>query len=438
MIAVAVDPRTRPYGPRGAAERLFYCRDPEILMDGPAGTGKSRAILEKIHLCLLKYPGSRGLIARKTRVSMTESVLVTFEAKVLPEGSPLTRGAQRAQRQSYLYPNGSVLVVGGMDNAGKVMSTEYDIVGVFETTELTEDDLEKLTTRLRNGVMPYQQLLADCNPAGPKHWLNQRALRGAMTRLLSRHEDNPTVTETYLNTLRALTGARRLRLYEGKWAAQEGLVYDEFGDANLIDEMPAGWQAWRKIRAVDFGFTNPFVCQWWAIDPDGRMYLYRELYKTGVLVEDHARHIVALSEGERYEATVADHDAEDRATLDRHHVPTVPANKAVTVGIQAVQARIRAAGDGKPRLFVLRTALVKPDAALVDKKRPYSTEQEFGEYIWPKEREAGADKDGKPLKEEPVKEHDHGMDSMRYAVMYVDSPRVVSTRERHLSRSYPA
>ena len=31
--------------------------------------------------------------------------------------------------------------------------------------------------------------------------------------------------------------------------------------------------------SVDFGFTNPIVIQWWAEDPDGRLYLYRELYR---------------------------------------------------------------------------------------------------------------------------------------------------------------
>jgi PBSX family phage terminase large subunit len=424
------DPRTRPYGPRGGASRLFYCKDSEILLDGPAGTGKSRAILEKIHLCLLKYEGARALIVRKTRTSMTESILVTYENKVLPAGSPIKAGPSRAMRQAYHYPNGSELVVGGMDKADKVMSTEFDIVGVFEGTELTEDDHEKLTTRLRNGVMPYQQLIVDCNPAGPKHWLNQRALRGAMVRLLSRHEDNPSVTETYLDKLRALTGARRLRLYEGKWAAQEGLVYDEWADANMVDAVPAGWEAWRKIRSIDFGFTNPFVCQWWAISPDGAMYLYREIYKTQTLVEDHARRIKALSEGETYEVTVADHDAEDRATLEKHGVPTRAANKAITPGIQAVQARIRPAGNGRRRLFIVRDALVDADSALIESKRPYSAEQELGEYVWPK------DQTGKAQKEIPVDEHNHGMDALRYAVAYVDPLTPVFSQPRRRSVSF--
>lgn len=413
MIAT-LDPRTRPYQPRGAALSLFYCQADEVLIEGPAGTGKTIALLSKIDLCLRKYKGARALIVRKTRSSMTESVLVTYESKVLPEGDPIADGPSRPMRQAYHYPNGSELVVGGMDKADKVMSTEYDIIGVFEATELTEDDFEKLTTRLRNGVMPYQQILADCNPAGPTHWLNQRALRGAMTRLLSRHEDNPSVTPVYLARLDALTGARKLRLRKGIWAAQEGLVYEEFGDTNLLDEMPQGWQAWRKFRVIDFGFTNPFVCLWFAVDGDGRLYLYREWYRTQMLVEDHAKKIKELSGAETYEATLADHDAEDRATLARYGVPTSPARKDLSPGIQAVQARIRAAGDGRPRLFVLRNAPVEADPLLIEAKKPYSTGQEFGDYVWPK------GKDGKPMKEEPVKEHDHGMDALRYMVNHLD------------------
>jgi PBSX family phage terminase large subunit len=409
------DPRTRPYRPMGGALALFYCRDGEVLLEGPAGTGKSRAILEKVHLCLLKYPGARALALRKTRASMTDSALVTFEEKVLPMGDPLREGPQRRMRQVYRYPNDSELVIGGMDNADKVMSTEFDMVAVLEATELTEDDWEKLTTRLRNGVMPYQQLLADCNPAGPQHWLNQRCLSGRTTRVLSRHEDNPTCTGTYLAKLQALTGVRRIRLYEGKWAAQEGLVYEDYAEAvHLVDRMPAGWEAWRKVRSIDFGYTNPFVCQWWAVDPDGRMWLYREVYRTRRLVEDMAADIVRLSAGERIEVTAADHDAEDRATLERHKVATIPAMKAITPGIQAVQARLRVAGDGRPRLFVLRDSLVEADGELIAAKKPYSTAQEFGEYVWPRGQ------DGKAMKEVPVDDNNHGMDALRYAVAYVD------------------
>ena len=114
---------------------------------------------------------------------------------------------------------------------------------------------------------------------------------------------------------------------------------------------------------IDFGYSNPFVCLWIAIDDDGRMYVYREIYHTRRTVKVHAAQINRLSEGERYEFTVADHDAEDRAALLENGIATIAANKAIRPGIEAVQERLKVAGDGKPRLFVLRDSLIGATSA---------------------------------------------------------------------------
>ena len=405
----------RPYTAHGGAAAMWRCKDKEILIEGPAGTGKTRAILEKAHFCLQKYAGCRVLAVRKTRASMSESVLVTYEEKVLPAYSPIKAGQKRSHRQSYEYPNGSALVIGGMDNADRIMSTEFDVVLGFEWTEASEDDHEKLTTRLRNDRMPYQQLVVDCNPSFPKHWLNQRANAGKLTRILSRHTDNPAVTADYLATLAALSGARKLRLADGKWAAQDGLVYPEFDAAvHLINRfaIPADWV---RFRCIDFGFTNPFVCQWWALDPDGRMYLYREIYLSGRTLKDHIPVIHTHSAGETIQTTVADpEDAQARAELAQLGIPTIAADKTVVLGIQDVKERLSSAGDGKPRLFILQDSVVELDRPLADKWKPTSTLGEFDNYVWAKASE------GKNEKEEPVKEDDHGMDTLRYAVRFAN------------------
>ena len=96
------------------------------MLHGPAGTGKSRAWMEKIHLTALRYPNSRQLLVRKTRASLTQAALATFELHVLPVGSPVMAGASRAMRQAYTYPNGSEIVCAGLDNPQKIMSSEYD------------------------------------------------------------------------------------------------------------------------------------------------------------------------------------------------------------------------------------------------------------------------------------------------------------------------
>jgi hypothetical protein len=174
----------------------------------------------------------------------------------------------------YRYSNGSQIVVGGMDKASKVMSTEYDLIYVQEAIELLEEDFESLTTRLRNGVLPYQQLLADTNPDTPTHWLKRRCDSGRTTLLQSRHEDNPTVTPEYIAKLENLTGPRYQRLRWGHWVQAEGVVYDGWDPAiHLLDRFDIPW-TWPRYWSIDFGYTNPFVCQFWAQDPDGRFHHY--------------------------------------------------------------------------------------------------------------------------------------------------------------------
>ncbi len=425
----------KPYQPFGAAETLFYDRSHEIILGGPADTGKSRGALEKLHLCAEKYPGMRGAILRKTRRACTESALVTFEQKVVPDTHPILRGAARDQRHSYRYPNGSELVVTGLDDPIKVMSAEYDMIYVQEARELTEDDWEHLCTRAsgRAGGMPYAQVIGDTNPDAPRHWIKLRANRGQLKLLESRHEDNPSMTPERLAVLDNLTGVRHKRLRLGLWVAAEGIVYEGWDPAiHVVDRVAIG-SDWPRYLAIDFGFTNPFVCQWWAQDPDGRLVRYRELYQSGGLVEDHAHRIRQLSEGERFRAIVCDHDAEDRATLERHlscscvavgsgaaiHVGTTAARKDVSPGIQAVAQRLKTAGDGRPRLSFVRDGLVVRDASLDEAKKPCCTEEEFEGYIWD-QATARVNPDGSYRAEAPVKRDDHGLDATRYMVAHLD------------------
>ncbi len=424
---IAAPPRPpRPtvvYQPRNHCRDVFALHDSEVALSGPAGTGKTRANLEKLNACAVKYDRFRGLMLRKTRTSLTQSGMVTMDRHV----RPTIHGARfNSSSQEYRYPNGSVIVVAGMDKASKVLSSEYDVIYVQEATELVEDEYETLTTRLRNGAMPYQQLLLDCNPGPPTHWLKQRAERGRLLMLESRHEDNPVLVDehgaytpegvTYLEKLDALTGVRYQRLRAGIWAAAEGMVYEGWDPAvHLLqrDAVKLSTQ-WARYISVDFGYVNPFSASWWAVDHDGRLYRYRQIYFTQRLVEDHARQIKELSAGEVIRAVICDHDAEDRATLERHlEMRTVAAHKAIGPGIQAVQARLRAAGDGKPRLFFLRDSLVERDPWLEDHHLPCCTDEEFESYTW----DTG---NNRKKGEVPVDRDNHGLDETRYMVAELD------------------
>lgn len=235
-------------------------------------------------------PGARILWVRETRTSLSESVLQTFEDWVLMGRVKEWFGnVNRVNRASYDYANGSKIVLGGLDQAERLYSTEWDIVVVFEAIETAADNVERFARGLSGRGIPLRrldgspvlwpdgspiyrrQLIMETNPGAPGHWLNQQATvtpdfgsvdkpenrRGIdewnrrrpmvtlddapdittaapIHRLLSRHCDNPRWFDgkdwtadgrSLLTSLATMTGHRRARLFEGLWVAAEGTVF---------------------------------------------------------------------------------------------------------------------------------------------------------------------------------------------------------------------
>ena len=445
---VTAETSDAPYTPFGNLKKIFQASNPQLIVSGPAGTGKSRAILEKCHRLLLSYPDIRILLVRKSRKSLSESGMQTYEAHVLGDDNPIKHGPSRQHRDKYTYPAGGEFIMGGMDTEqrAKVMSTEYDVIYVQEATELAREDWELLTTRLRNRKLPYQQIIGDVNPGPPTHWIKQHADSRSLLMLETYHQDNPVLFDharnaftefgvQYLATLDRLSGHRRERLRFGRWVAAEGVVYDQWQPRLHLMDRTTPPKAWPRYLSVDFGYQNPFVAMWGATDPDGRLYIYRELVGTQTLVEDWAAKISWYSRYETLSAIICDHDAEGRATLERHlnvkqHLPisdrgsprktrtplgrTLPARKQIMPGIQNVQSRLQVAGDGLPRLFVYRDSVQNYDVALAEAKIPIGVAQEMDSYIWQQ------DLNGKANKEQPVDDCNHSLDALRYMVMHLD------------------
>ncbi len=433
FVAELKQSETGGFAPRGGAKELWRYKGPEVLLSGPAETGKTFTCCTKLHALLAKYPNAQGAMIRKTQASLLGSCVRTYQ-RVIGQDSPVVAFGG-SKPEWFDYPNGSRLWLGGMDNPAKVLSSERDFIYVCQAEELNVEDWETLTTRNtgRGSVAPYTQMLADANPGSPTHWLLQRRKAGSLRIFESRHEDNPTlfdeqgnITEQGIKSLAsldALTGVRKKRLRYGLWVSAEGQVYETYDPAvHLIarNDPRYGLQNgvpdfWPRDWCIDFGYTNPFVWQEWVTDPDGRIFLHREIYFTGRTVAEHCKTIRELtSNSPRPRFVVCDHDAEDRATLENElGVTTIAAYKAVTTGIQAVENRLKTAGDSKPRLLILEDALVERDESLADRKLPICTADEIGEYVWDTTKGFG-------IKEVPVKRNDHGCDDLRYMVAHAD------------------
>jgi len=271
-------------------------------------------------------------------------------------------------------------------------------------------------------VTPYQQLVADCNPGPPTHWLKRRADSGGTLLLESRHEDNPSITSDYLAKLDALTGVLYLRLRLGRWAAAEGMVYEAWDHSRhvlspeaLLEQgitIPGGMPHPTRTRGVyagvDWGFSNPGVILVGAVDGDGRVTILHETYRTGRLISWWTDLAVELARRYRIETFAC--DPSEPAYLAQFRaagLDAVAGDNAIAPGIQRVQQRLVVADDGRPRLVVAADALAERDPALEDAKRPCGLLEEVDAYVWDI-------RPGAALKELPVKRDDHAMDACRY------------------------
>lgn len=396
-----------PYHPHGAARDLMRNHDREVLLAGPSGTGKSMGCLQKLDLAASQKP-CRCAIVRKLRTALTQAAMVTFREKVLPP--PPNAVWFHHEDQEFRYPNGSRVVVAGLDDPRKVLSTDFDLIYVQEATELEEQDWLILLTRLRNNALSYQQLLADCNPSYPNHWLKQRVDAGQITMLESRHEDNPQLFDhetkaytafgtEYLKTLDSLTGYLHKRLRLGLWVAAEGMFFPEWDpEVHVVElepdeELPSDWPRW---ISVDYGFAVPFCALWFARDPETReIWVYRELYASGLRDEQQADLIKARIEpGERIlQLSIDPSMFNARSEQNRPSIAQVYANRGLAnMTLQgifpaqnnrrqgwAVVRRALAHDDDPPRLRIVRGAcpnLVRELPALVrDPLDPEDTQQ---------------------------------------------------------------
>lgn len=389
-------PSDNTYEPRGGAKALLKCQARSILLEGPRNTGKTRAVLEKLFIIASHCKNARILILRATRASLTESVLVEWEKTVVPAGHPCLAGPSRDSRRSYKFPNGAIVVVGGLDTPERYRSAQFDIVYISEANEVDVEDLETMEGSARNqkiSGMPYNQVICDCNPKQPSHWLNRRCEMKRedgsplLLRILTRHEDNPNCTEDQLSVLRNLTGVRRARDYEGKWAAAEGAIYDFQRERHVKRVDTDNWP--RTICGCDDGNRNPFAFLRGRVDFDGNLHIEAEHHASGMVPETKVQ--VARRMGAGSESIQIDPAAGIKLAFKDAGLPVQDGDNKVLEGIARVAHR-----------FASNTITIDPGCVkLID---------EIEAYEWMDNEK----------KDQPIKDRDHGNDALRYLIARLD------------------
>jgi phage terminase large subunit len=316
-----------------------------VMCESRRGTGKTRAILTILVARARRYPNSTWLLARSTRTRLSGTVLKTLYKQVLPLFGIPTPSASASQVETIPVGNGSVLVPMGMDDLQRTQSAEFSGGYVAEGVEIEQaDDVTSLTGAMREASgVPYHQVIVDCNPGPPGHWLNticepcddsyriirskadylrtvrrnrEPAAGGKWKRIVTHTADNPgyfnartwewtKLGKDYIDGLGYLQGHMRMRWLDGLWVAAEGGVYPQFNDTHIIEPfiVPTSWPWW---VCFDAGYDHPCAVLWLTRGPAGCVYVAQEMYGSGYEIRDVCKHIAEQRKGRRVERIYGD------------------------------------------------------------------------------------------------------------------------------------
>ena len=406
--------------PNPRQAEFFASRAKHTAYGGARGGGKSWAMRRKLVLLCLATPECNALLLRKTLPELRENHLVPLLRELA--GAAEYNAAERVFR----FPNGARLRLGYCDGANDIyqyQGQEYDAVGMEEATHFTEEQMRFLTTcnrTVKPGFRP--RMYYTCNPGNIGHgWVkrlfidrlyeeNERPADYAF--IPARVWDNKVLLAAdpdYVRALEALPEELRRAHLEGDWDVHAGQYFREFSRQKHVVEPFDVPKWWKRFRSMDWGYNDPCCVLWHAVDGDGRIYTYRELYVRALRADEVAQRMRALSEGEAISYTVASPDmwrkrgallkaeggfeGESIAELfAKAGVPLTPADNARVAGWQRVRSYLAPAADGMPlwQVFAACPALIRTLPQLVYARH---------------DREDAADGD------------DHAPEALRYALM---------------------
>ncbi len=373
-----------------------------LICHGAVRSGKTFCMgLSFVAWAMEEFDGRSFAICGKTRGGVERNILTPLLPRLESLGfrcrHQRSRGVvdiTRGNRRNRFW------IFGGSDEGSAARIQGITLAGVLldEAALMPRSFVEQALARCS---VEGSRFWFNCNPEHPGHWFYREWILRAREKnalvLHFRMEDNPALSPAMLERYRNLySGPFYERYVLGRWVAPQGAVYPFFREEeHVVRRLPEGLSDW--YISCDYGTVNPCSMGLWG-RKDGIWYRAAEYYhdsrREGVqrTDEEYCDALEALAGDRPIRGVVVDPSAASflECIRRRGKYRAIPAVNQVADGIRRVSRELRAG-----RLLIGDSCA---DAI-----------REFGQYCWAQGRDS----------DQPVKEHDHAMDDIRYFVSTV-------------------
>ena len=306
---------------------------------GSAGSGKSYTICQKLIIRACKER-IRILVCRRYATTLRKSCFALFK-EVLEKWKLTGYVKIRETDMSITFPNGSEIIMVGLDDEQKLLSlANISTVWVEEAFEVEKEKVEQLNLRMR-GQADNQQIILSWNPISKQHWLYDFTVANPPANSIfihSTYKQNPFLNKEYIAALDEMEtrNPEKYRVYGlGEWGIDpEGKVFSNYRVEEFDPLLLASGLEHRC--GADFGFIDPstIVASLWDKEKQ-IIYVYDEFYKKGCQLDEMYEGLIdmKLAKSKIYM------DSAEPRSIDFFRRKGVPAYPCIK-GKDSVQARI--------------------------------------------------------------------------------------------------
>lgn len=265
-----------------------------VVCKGSRASKKSTTAALKIIVRMMQYPLANTLVVRKTGASLKDSCFAQLRWAIERLGVSPWWQARVSPLELEYTPTGQRILFRGLDDPIKVTSitVKHGILcwgWLEEAYEVDEDSFNRVDESLR-GQLPdgyYIQWLISFNPWSSSSWLKARFFDTpndnvlAMTTTYQCNEWLSDTDKEMFDDMRRTAPERYKTAGLGEWGIEAGQFFKEWRESKHVVEPFAIPDGWMRFRSMDWGSARPYACLWWAVDYDGDLYCYRELYGWG-------------------------------------------------------------------------------------------------------------------------------------------------------------